>query len=753
MAQRIDEKIILRIAKDKNLLSKEQMVSFETIVNEELIDNEIMIDILYESKLLPIINEIIYVKICNYSLMQEYVTCGYFLYKDNDGNQITAINNLRLLFKYQDIYKSIILVRKYYFYKLLEKNFAHLTSIKAKYALEFKIGPIIAKNINYTGKVLVFFIIFIAVFFYMPILFHIANNISYFSQNILKSLLFIRAMREVSSIPMSFPQKRESKKIIKKCYAFFTGLLRQNFRFFLAMTQVSDTPDHSKKMKSRYMKINLEKSNRFVSQGAKRTEVREHPRAYKDIVTNFGGSSSIYSNDLENWNRHLRKLAYGREFVGDTQHSTAAYTIVREDASSGSTHKLPAEVEFPKMSNVKQGASKRSLYLIGEHASSPKFCRANSSKQQSIPIYTILVPLYKELSKLRSIIKNISSLDYPTNKLDVKIIIEDDDHLMIKELALYNLPYYFHVIFVPKSFPRTKPKALNYALEYSRGEYLVVYDAEDKPEPDQLIKALNMFGNLPPEYVCLQAKLNFYNKDENLLTKMFSIEYSLWFEYILKGLSLLNLPVPLGGTSNHFKTDILRTLGGWDAYNVTEDAELGVRICSQNYKVAVLDSYTLEESPNSLGNWLNQRSRWIKGFLQTFFIFQAQRNKYKNFTLLQIITIYIFIGLSTYNFWGLPFIIFSIITNKNSIINYLWLVNSIFSLLYLYGTAFYISKSCFRMRTVKLQDIIALILWGSYFILHTIASYKAVFEIIFYPFKWNKTKHGVSLENFEDIVN
>lgn len=360
------------------------------------------------------------------------------------------------------------------------------------------------------------------------------------------------------------------------------------------------------------------------------------------------------------------------------------------------------------------------------------------------------MPLYKELSKLRSIIKNISLINYPDSKLDVKIIIEDDDYLMIKEMALYNLPAYFHVILVPQSFPRTKPKALNYALEYSRGEYVVVYDAEDKPEPDQLLKALAMFKSLAPDFICLQAKLNFYNKNENVLTKMFNLEYSLWFEYILKGLSLLKLPTPLGGTSNHFKADILRRLGGWDAHNVTEDAEIGLRIYSQNYKVAILDSYTLEEAPNSLGNWLNQRSRWIKGFLQTFFVFIAQKDKYKKLTLLQMITIYIFIGLSTYNFWCLPFIIFSIIINKNPIIDYVWLVNSIFSLLYLYGTVIYILKNSLKFGKIKFQDLIALVLWAGYFILHTIASYKAVFEIIFCPFKWNKTKHGVSLEDFEE---
>lgn len=512
MVRCIDEDKILQLIKDRK-----QLADLNTIIKKDVIDNELIIDMLYENKILPIINNISSIKIYNYSNAQEYVMQGYFVYEDKAGNKITAINNLKLLFDEKNNFSSIALIKKYYFYKSLEQNFAHLNSIKAKYDLEFKVGTITAKNINYANKVIIFFVVFIVILIYLPVLFHITNNISYFVQNVLKSLLFVKATRDYK--PLEIKQTR---------------------------------------------------------------------------------------NSIE-----------------------------------------------------------------------------------ELPIYTILVPLYKELSKLRSIIKNISLINYPDSKLDVKIIIEDDDYLMIKEMALYNLPAYFHVILVPQSFPKTKPKALNYALEYSRGEYVVVYDAEDKPEPDQLLKALAMFKSLAPDFICLQAKLNFYNKNENVLTKMFNLEYSLWFEYILKGLSLLKLPTPLGGTSNHFKADILRRLGGWDAHNVTEDAEIGLRIYSQNYKVAILDSYTLEEAPNSLGNWLNQRSRWIKGFLQTFFVFIAQKDKYKKLTLLQMITIYIFIGLSTYNFWCLPFIIFSIIINKNPIIDYVWLVNSIFSLLYLYIKKFF----------------------------------------------------------------
>lgn len=246
---------------------------------------------------------------------------------------------------------------------------------------------------------------------------------------------------------------------------------------------------------------------------------------------------------------------------------------------------------------------------------------------------------------------------------------------MIKEGILYELPSYIHLIKVPFSLPRTKPKALNYAMQYCRGKYVVIYDAEDRPDADQLLKAVIAFDELPKEYVCLQAKLNFYNENENLLTKLFSIEYCLWFKYLLKGLSLMDLPVTLGGTSNHFKVDALQKIGFWDAYNVTEDADLGIRLYSFGYKVHMIDSYTLEESPIDIISWIKQRSRWIKGFIQTFLVFLAQKDKYKRFKFYQITTIFIFIGFSSYGFCCLPFLMLTITINKFAIINYLWIIN------------------------------------------------------------------------------
>lgn len=369
-----------------------------------------------------------------------------------------------------------------------------------------------------------------------------------------------------------------------------------------------------------------------------------------------------------------------------------------------------------------------------------------------LPIYTILIPLYKESEKLSSIIENISNLNYPKDRLDIKIIVEADDNSMIKQIILQDLPNYITLLKVPFSLPRTKPKALNYAMQYCKGKYTVIYDAEDRPDANQLLIAVAEFANLGEQVVCLQSKLNFYNLNENLLTKLFSLEYSLWFEYILKGLTILNLPVPLGGTSNHFKTDILQKIGCWDAYNVTEDADLGIRLYSLGYKVHMIDSYTLEECPISFGNWLNQRSRWIKGFFQTFLVFLAAKDKLQKFTIWQILSIYIFIGLSFYNFYCLPFLIVTTITNNCKLIAYLWLINSFFAFSYLYASAFFILKrSKDKAKKFLLLDVIALIIWPFYFILHSVACYKAIWESIFRPFEWNKTKHGASEELSEEV--
>ncbi len=237
-----------------------------------------------------------------------------------------------------------------------------------------------------------------------------------------------------------------------------------------------------------------------------------------------------------------------------------------------------------------------------------------------LPIYSILCPLYKEARVLPQFVEAMSALEYPKDKLDVMLLLEEDDTATIQEAKRLNLPSYFRIVIVPDSQPKTKPKASNYGLAMAKGEYVVVYDAEDKPEPTQLKKAIIAYSRADRSIICLQAKLNYYNPTHNILTRLFTAEYSLWFDVILPGLQSLNTTIPLGGTSNHFKTSDLVRLKGWDPFNVTEDCDLGARLFKAGYKTAVIDSTTLEEANSHVKNWIRQRSRWIKGYMQTYLV-------------------------------------------------------------------------------------------------------------------------------------
>ena len=236
------------------------------------------------------------------------------------------------------------------------------------------------------------------------------------------------------------------------------------------------------------------------------------------------------------------------------------------------------------------------------------------------PLYTVLVPLYRERAVASNILKSLAALDYPRDKLDVKFLLEADDDETLAALETAGIPDWAEVVVVPLAQPKTKPRACNHGLERARGEFTVIFDAEDRPESDQLKQAVLAFHGASERTTCLQAQLAYHNYGQNLLTRWFALEYNQWFRRYLRGLVRLKLPIPLGGTSNHFRTAAVKRIGGWDPFNVTEDCDLGIRLHLAGERTEILESVTWEEANSQVGNWLRQRSRWLKGYLVTHMV-------------------------------------------------------------------------------------------------------------------------------------
>jgi glycosyltransferase XagB len=245
---------------------------------------------------------------------------------------------------------------------------------------------------------------------------------------------------------------------------------------------------------------------------------------------------------------------------------------------------------------------------------------ARAIRDSDLPTYTVLVPAYNEPEVVGELIGAMSALEYPKHKLQVLLLLEADDQVTIDAARAEADSELITIVLVPPADPRTKPKACNYGLHFATGEIVTIYDAEDLPEPLQLRRVVAVFAQLPDDIACVQAKLAYHNGHQNVLTGWFTAEYGLWFGYLLPGLMITDSPIPLGGTSNHLLRPVLDKIGAWDPYNVTEDADLGLRIAAAGYHTAIVDSVTLEEANSDPINWIRQRSRWYKGYLQTWLV-------------------------------------------------------------------------------------------------------------------------------------
>ncbi len=370
-----------------------------------------------------------------------------------------------------------------------------------------------------------------------------------------------------------------------------------------------------------------------------------------------------------------------------------------------------------------------------------------------LPRYTVFVPLFKEVEILPHLARALRKLDYPAAKLDIKIVLESVDKATIEAASKLDFPGNVDLIVVPDRQPRTKPKALNYALQFATGDLAVIYDAEDRPDPDQLRKAATVFRHASPKLACLQARLDYFNAKENWLSRQFTIEYATLFRGLLPLFGRFGLPLPLGGTSNHFRVGVLRELGAWDPFNVTEDADLGMRLHRAGYKVETLDSTTYEEACCQTMPWVKQRTRWLKGWMQTFGVhMRAPWATLRETGLTGFLTFHAYFAGIIVSSLAHP--LFYVLIAYDAIQGTLFqrgaglnddILLCIALLNFVGGYAVNLALGAMSLRGTRHKRLWPHIIFiPVYWLFVSAAAYRAVWQLIHAPFYWEKTEHGVS---------
>lgn len=366
-----------------------------------------------------------------------------------------------------------------------------------------------------------------------------------------------------------------------------------------------------------------------------------------------------------------------------------------------------------------------------------------------LPVVSLIVPLYGEAGIAPRLIGRLERLEYPRDRLDVVLAVEAADSATRAALARTGLPAWMRVAIVPEGTIRTKPRALNHALDLCRGSIIGIYDAEDAPAPDQIARVVQRFHERPEEVACLQGILDFYNPRTNILSRCFTLEYAAWFRVVLPGLARLGLVVPLGGTTLFFRRHVLESLGGWDAHNVTEDADLGIRLARHGYRTELIDTVTGEEANCRVLPWIKQRSRWIKGYMMTWAVHmrdplrlyrQLGARRFWGFQALFLGTLSQFLlAPLMWSFWLLPMGIThpvgaALPAGTMPALLVLFLATEVVNVAVGWVG---LRRSGHRLSPLWLGAL------HLYFPMGALAAYKAAWEMVRSPFYWDKTRHGL----------
>ncbi len=373
-----------------------------------------------------------------------------------------------------------------------------------------------------------------------------------------------------------------------------------------------------------------------------------------------------------------------------------------------------------------------------------------ATPDEQLPIYSVIIPLRGEARVVNQLLSGIERLNYPADKLDVILAVETDDHKTRDAITARRHRIPITVIPTPPTRPRTKPKALNVALPLARGMFTVIYDAEDRPDRNQLRVALNAFRSTGNDLACVQARLCMDTKT-TWLARYFTAEYAGHFDVFLPRLAASRLPIPLGGSSNHFRTKTLREVGGWDPYNVTEDADLGMRLARFGYRCGVIDSTTYEESPADIRRWLNQRSRWYKGWMQTWLVHMRQPLRiFRELGLVGFLAFQLIVGGNALVALLHPVLLvgFFVKLIAMALFGYdltlgLWISHYLLIATVGYSVSAYLGYLGLSHRGVPNKALI--LIWTPFhWLLLSVAAWIGAFELIGAPFHWRKTEHGLS---------
>ncbi|HEY4510173.1 MAG TPA: glycosyltransferase family 2 protein [Candidatus Paceibacterota bacterium] len=373
-------------------------------------------------------------------------------------------------------------------------------------------------------------------------------------------------------------------------------------------------------------------------------------------------------------------------------------------------------------------------------------------RKEDLPVYTILIPLYQEAKVIPQIMEAMGAIDYPKEKLDIIITLEEYDEETRMAIEKANPPAHFKILILPNVEPKTKPKALNVAFPYAKGEFLVIYDAEIIPDIDQLKKAYYAFQR-HPEVACLQTRLDHYNQNQNLLTRLFNIEFNFYYDLFLPGLQQFGCPMPLSGHSTHFRKSALEDVGAWDPYNVAEDCDMGIALYRKGYRTEILDSQSKEEATTTVSSWMRQRSRWMKGFSQSSIVhmrhpllFKDEIGGWKNF-LAFFLTVP---GTVLLNFCNLFYWILLVgwFTTHSVFIQDLFAgpIISISLISAIGGSSLFVYMNAVAAYRRKKYELVKYsLLFPLYWILLALATVRAVVQIFTSPHQWDKTVHGTHI--------